>query len=444
MIIIISSLVVILMRLRGNWFLVERSFYLIAFIFLKTFLGQIVRREFLSFEIGVDFISYLIIILSLVIGGLIIRGSYKIKHSNRNSLFFIFLVGIIVFMLIQLFITKSPIYFYIYFEVVLIPIFLIIMGWGYQPERLQARIYILFYTLFASLPLLFLILLSYEFFRDFYFLTNKINTGRDLLINLLVLIFLAAFLVKLPIYCLHLWLPKAHVEAPVSGSMILAGVLLKLGRYGMWRFASYIYIGIKNLRRRLVVIGLLGGLIVRFVCRVQVDIKSLVAFSSVVHIGILLAGMATLIGWGYQGALCLIIGHGLVSSRIFYLVGVVYDRIGTRRILINKGIIILFPSLTIFWFLRRIYNIRAPPSINLLGEILLTLRILKWRWLTFLYLILINFIGIVYTFYLYTKSQQGKASEYFIRMRNINLREYNVILVHLIIVSLNVLFFWIY
>lgn len=190
-----------------------------------------------------------------------------------------------------------------------------------------------------------MILLEFENFNNFLFFYSlpEIRVLRIFL----TFMFLFAFLVKLPIYIVHLWLPKAHVEAPVAGSMILAGILLKLGRYGLWRVIRFVH---KPLLRFLIIfilLGLVGGVIASFVCRIQVDIKSLVAFSSVVHMGILLGGMLRLSLMGFKGALCIIVSHGTVSSCLFYLVGVNYDRFMNRSVLLNKGIIVIFPSLTI-------------------------------------------------------------------------------------------------
>jgi NADH-ubiquinone oxidoreductase chain 4 len=254
--------------------------------------------------------------------------------------------------------------------------------------------------------------------------------------------YVLAFLVKLPMFCFHLWLPKAHVEAPVAGSMILAGVLLKLGSYGLWRVLSSIFLFFSlTLSEFLAVIGLVGGLLMAFVCLVQVDMKALVACSSVVHMGLLLAGMRTVYVAGYLGALCMMVGHGVVSSGLFYLVGCSFDRRGSRSLLVGKGLMMLFPALTIFWFILRIFNFRAPPSVNLLGEIFLTARLLKWGAMTFIFLILINFMGIAYGFYLYSFRQHGKSARGLVSSCNVFTREYVVRMVHRLVVGAIVLCF---
>ncbi len=153
-----------------------------------------------------------------------------------------------------------------------------------------------------------------------------------------------AFLVKLPIFIFHLWLPKAHVEAPIAGSIILAGVLLKLGGYGLIR----VLIVFQEVNRRFcwlwVRLGIVGGVYISLICIRQVDIKSWIAYSSVVHVRLVLCGVIILSWWGLAGRVILMVGHGLCSSGLFCLANVVYERTGRRRLIVNEGLLAFIPS----------------------------------------------------------------------------------------------------
>ena len=249
-----------------------------------------------------------------------------------------------------------------------------------------------------------------------------------------------AFLVKFPMYRVHLWLPKAHVEAPVAGSMILAGVLLKLGGYGMYRVLPHILIFINYISEFLISLSILGGVYVSLLCLRQFDMKSLVAYSSVLHIGICIIGLFSLNIYGLVGAYVIIIGHGFCSSGLFFLVNVLYSRSNSRSIVINKGVLNIIPRIRFWWFIILFFNISAPPSINLLGEIYVINSLISWGFMNIVFLFVIFFFSVVYSIYLIRASQHGKLNIYIIGgLRVSNLNEHYISLMHFLPINLFIL-----
>lgn len=390
----------------------------------------------ISYYLGVDLISYGLIVLRVWICALMIISREKIYKIKNFSNGFIFLI---LFLLIFLFLTfrsNNIFLFYVFFERRLVPTLFLILGWGYQPERLQAGLYLLFYTLFASLPLLISI---------FYIFNIKIRMNIYILIDyrrfyvFFYLSIILAFLVKIPIFLVHLWLPKAHVEAPVAGSIILAGVLLKLGGYGLIRVFPFLCFLGNNYNYWWISISLVGGVIIRLICLRQIDIKALIAYSSVAHIGIVLRGILSLTYWGLSGSYTLIIAHGLCSSGLFCLANISYERIGSRSLLINKGLLNFMPSLSIWWFLLCARNIAAPPTINLLGEISLLNRIIRWSWVTIIILSFLSFFRAAYSLYLYSFRQQGKIYSSLYSFSINYIREYLILILHWLPLNLLIL-----
>nr|AND96624.1 NADH deshydrogenase subunit 4 [Euoniticellus intermedius] len=409
-----------------------KSFWINQFMYLLLFFIFMVNYSYnylfihISYFMGCDLLSYCMILLSLWICSLMIMASESIFYKNYYYNFFLLILLMLLIFLYMTFSSMNLFLFYLFFEMSLIPTLILIIGWGYQPERLQAGIYLLFYTLLVSLPMMISIFYYYENFYslDFFYIKSMVNNlYMYMCMNL-------AFFVKMPMYLVHLWLPKAHVEAPVSGSMILAGVLLKLGGYGLMRMMLiFLEVGM-CVNIVFLLISLFGGLLVSLICIRQIDIKSLIAYSSVAHMGMVLAGIMTISYWGMCGALVMMLAHGLCSSGLFCLSNLNYERILSRSMYLNKGLINLMPSLSLWWFLLSSSNMAAPPSFNLLGEIMLINSLVSWDKLCMLMLMFLSFFSAVYSLYLYSYTQHGKLNSSYFSVYLISIREYLLLMLH--------------
>nr|YP_010022228.1 NADH dehydrogenase subunit 4 [Fistulobalanus albicostatus]QOL12331.1 NADH dehydrogenase subunit 4 [Fistulobalanus albicostatus] len=417
--------------------LVLMSFFkeFMLFFFYFVFLGlgwltmynsNVISMSFLS----VDVLSWFMVMLTFWIITLMLASSHMYKLAN---FFYEKFCLVLIMMMILLFLTFTVtdlLSFYIFFEGSLIPIYLLIVGWGYQPERLQAGIYLLLYTIFASLPLLISIFYVGGTLGGFSFMLLSFSFSEFYWSSFLFFFSIFAFLVKLPAFYVHLWLPKAHVEAPVAGSMMLAGVLLKLGCYGLMRFMCFFQGKVFFLSSFLVSLGLLGGLAVSFICLRQVDLKALIAYSSVSHMGLALGGLGSWGLWGYSSCLYTCVAHGLCSSGLFFLSGVIYERSSSRSMMINKGLLEIMPSMAFWWFMYCIGNMAAPVVLNLIGELGLLGSILSFSFLSMVFLMFFSFLGACYSLYLFSSTQHGLHYSGLRSLSDGVVREYLILFLH--------------
>nr|ALO64587.1 NADH dehydrogenase subunit 4 [Andrena nitida] len=410
-----------------KFFLSNFLLYIVLYILLQC--GGSVDWYFIGYNLGLNLYSYYLVMLVFFMMGIIL----KVIHSSEN-----FCIGLNIFLTMVLFFTfvsMSFLMFYFFFEVSLIIVYVIILKWGMGVMRLISGYYFMFYTLFFSLPLLvFILYITYDF-NSSMMLTLEIS--NIVLNHYLYLYMCMGFMLKIPMYMFHGWLLKAHVEAPVFGSMVLASILLKLGTYGMLRFLMIFYLNSSYLSKYILIFSIVGGIFISCVCLRQVDMKVLVAYSSVVHMSLLLSGMFTLLKLGMLGSYVLMISHGLCSSGLFYLVNVFYSETNSRLMLVNKGLLIYMPSMSMLWFFLCSSNMASPISLNLVGEILLMMSLIVWMKFIFMFLVFYSFFSFVYTLYMYSYICYGK-SNLLLKMNSGLLINYFVLLIHWI--PLNFLF----
>ena len=386
-----------------------------------------IQRFNINYHLGADGISMLFVLLNSFITIIVVLAGWQVieqKVAQYNAAFLI-MSGLMN----GIFTAIDGMLFYVFFEASLIPLYLIIGVWG-GPNRVYAAFKFFLYTLAGSL--LFLIAQLYLFIHsggsfsilDWHQL--PIPMGAQIWI---FLAFLIAFAVKVPMWPVHTWLPDAHVEAPTGGSIVLAAIGLKLGAYGFLRFSLPITPDASHELAGLVIaLSLIAVVYIGFVALVQTDMKKLVAYSSISHMGFVTLGFFMFNAMGVEGALVQMISHGFISGAMFFSIGVMYDRVHSRQIADYGGVVNKMPKFAAFFMLFAMANAGLPATSGFVGEFMIILGAVGYNfWVAFLAASTM-IVGAAYTLWMYKRVVFGNVTNHHVaEMEDINGREFLIL-----------------
>ena len=388
-----------------------------------------IPRFNINYHLGTDGISMLFVVLNSFITIIVVAAGWEVIQERVAQYFAAFLI--MSGLMNGIFTAMDGILFYVFFEASLIPLYLIIGVWG-GPNRVYAAFKFFLYTLFGSL--LFLLALMYLFIQSggsFSILDwHKLPIGLGPQIWLF-LAFLIAFAVKVPMFPVHTWLPDAHVEAPTGGSIVLAAIGLKLGAYGFLRFSLPIAPDASHELSGLVIaLSLIAVVYIGFVALIQSDMKKLVAYSSIAHMGFVTLGFFLFSPMGIEGALVQMISHGFVSGAMFFCIGVMYDRVHSRQIADYGGVVNTMPKFAALFMLFSMANAGLPATSGFVGEFMVILGAVKLNFWVALAAATSMILGAAYTLWMYKRVIFGDIGNDHVReLTDVNSREFLVLAV---------------
>jgi NADH-quinone oxidoreductase subunit M len=401
----------------------DRQFVGMQFVELAPWISRFNIQYFL----GVDGISMLFILLNSFITILVVMAGWEVIEQKTAQYMAAFLI--MSGLMNGIFASLDAILFYVFFEASLIPMYIIIGVWG-GPNRVYAAFKFFLYTLLGSLLLLvslfYLFLEAGGSFNLLEWHQMKLSMTPQIVI---FLAFLAAFAVKVPMWPVHTWLPDAHVEAPTGGSVVLAAIMLKLGAYGFIRFSLPILPDASHaLAPMMIALSLIAVIYIGFVALVQADMKKLVAYSSISHMGFVTLGFFVFNPIGVEGALVQMISHGFVSGAMFLCIGVMYDRMHSRQIADYGGVVNTMPKFAALFMFFAMANAGLPATSGFVGEFMVILGAIKYNfWVGFAAATTLV-LGAAYTLWMYKRVAFGAvANDHVAKLTDIGGREFLVL-----------------
>ena len=366
----------------------------------------------MNYSLGVDGISMPFILLNNFITVLVILAGWKVinyKVALYNSMF-LFMTGLMS----GVFASVDAILFYVFFEAMLIPMYLIIGVWG-STNRVYAAFKFFLYTLLGSLLMLIALIYLYKVSSYSFNIFDYYHTQLSMYAQILIFIaFFFAFAVKVPMWPVHTWLPDAHPEAPTGGSIVLAAITLKIGGYGFLRFVLPIVPDAsKYLAHSMIVLSLIAIVYIGFVAIVQKDMKKLVAYSSISHMGFVTLGTFLFLNnslneWGLQGAIVQMISHGFISAAMFMCIGVMYDRLHSRNIVDYGGVVNRMPIFAAFFMLFSMANAGLPGTSGFVGEFMIIMATVKTNLIYAIIAASAMVLGAVFSLWMYKRVVFGE------------------------------------